>query len=373
MRIALVTSHTGSTPYGTRVAGLARALARHRQEVVVYTRKDAAPLPERDRTQDGYEVVHVPLGPARPMSADATWSHTDDLTRFLTREWHERPPDVAHSYGSMAGLAALLAAREHKVPVVHTHHEPNPEREQVARLVCRHAAHIVATSSDQVTGLCQTGVPRSQITVVPAGVDVDSQEMTGTTDRRTGPVNVLGVGELQPGHGFDNVVTAIADVRDTALVIAAPVETLDRKTSQEAKRLRQLAVRLGVQDRVSVIGTAIRSDVTRLLRSADVVVTTPRQDLSGVVALEAMACGLPVVASAVGALADAVVDQVTGRLVPPGDVPALALALRELVADPTRRDAFGIAGADRVRARYGWDRIVADAVLVYQRAQFVRT
>lgn len=373
MRIALVSSHTDKVPYGTGVAGFARALVRHGHEAVVYTRRNAAHLDHRERTQGGYQVVRVSLGPARPISANAAWAHTDDFAQFLRREWHETQPDIAHSHGSMAGLSALLAAREHDVPVVHTHQEPDPEHERIARLICRHAAHVVATSSDQIPGLCLMGVPRSRISVASAGADLDSTEMAGTTEGRTGRVTVLGLGELLPGHGFDTVIAALADVRDAVLVIAAPVETLDRNTNQEAKRLRQLAVRLGVEDRVSVIGTATRPEVAGLLRSADVVVTAPRQDSSGVVALEAMAHGLPVVASAVGALADVVVDRITGRLVPAGDVPAFAHALRELVADPTERDALGIAGADRVRARYGWDRVVRDALLVYRRAaQFVR-
>ncbi|MEV6717603.1 glycosyltransferase [Lentzea sp. NPDC051208] len=371
MRIALVTSHTGTTALETAVAGLARALARSGHDAVVHTRRDAAHLAEREHTPDGYEVVRVALGPARPMSADAAWSYTNELARFLNREWDKRPPDIAHTYGTMAGLAALLAAREHKIPVVHTHNEPDPERERVERLVCRHAAHVVAPSNGRVTGLCRMGIPRSRITVVPAGVDLDGQETAGTAARRPGRVSLLGIGELRSGHGFDTVVAAMAEVRDARLVIAAPVETLDRKTGQEAKRLRQFAVRLGVADRVSVAGTATPSDVAALLRSADVVVTTPRQDSSGVYALEAMGHGLPVVASAVGALADAVVDGVTGRLVPPGDVPALALSLREMVAEPAKREAFGTAGADRVRARYGWDRVAADTLLVYQRVEFV--
>jgi D-inositol-3-phosphate glycosyltransferase len=373
MRIALVSSHTDKVPYGTGVAGFARALVRHGHEAVVYSRRNATHLEQRERAQDGYEVVRVPLGPARPISADAAWAHTDEFAQSLRREWNETKPDIAHSHGSMAGLAALLAAREQDVPVVHTHHEPNPEHERIARLICRHAAHVVATSSDQVPGLCLMGVPRSRISVTSAGVELDSEEMVDTSEHRMGRITVLGLGELLPGHGFDAVIAALADVRDAVLVIAAPVETLDRNTNQEAKRLRRLAVRLGVDDRVSVIGTATRPEVVGLLRSADVVVAAPRQDPSGVVALEAMAHGLPVVASAVGALADVVVDGITGRLVPPGDVPALALALRELVADPTQRDAFGIAGADRVQARYGWDRVVRDTLLVYERAaQFIR-
>ncbi|MGW6929281.1 glycosyltransferase [Lentzea sp. NPDC054927] len=374
MRIALVSSHTDKVIYETSTAKCARALARHGHEVVVYARRNAAHLEERQRAQDGYQVVHVPLGPARPISADAAWSYTDDFARFLRREWNETKPDVAHSHGSMAGLATLLAARDHAVPVVHTHHEPAPEHERITRLICRHAAHVVATSSDQVRGLCLAGVPRSRISVASPGVDLDDQDVTDAAIRPTGRVNVLGLGGLLTGHGFDTVVAALADVRDAALVIAAPVEMLDRNTDQEARRLRQLAVRLGVQDRVSVLGTANRADVITLLRSADLVVTAPRQDPSGTVALEAMARGLPVVASAVGALADVVVDKVTGRLVPPGDTHALMVALRELVADSTRREAFGLAAADRVRARYSWDRVVQEAIRVYQRAaDLVRT
>lgn len=202
-------------------------------------------------------------------------------------------------------------------------------------------------------------------------VDLDRREMATPGGSRTRCVGLLSIGELLPGHGFDTVVAAITDVRNASLVIAAPVQTIAPTTKQEATRLRQLAVRLGVQDRVSVIGTATKSDVTGLLRSANIVVTTPRQHSSGVVALEAMACGLPVVASAPGALGDIVIDKITGRLVPPGNVPVLALTLLELIADPTSRETFDIAGADRVRARYAWDRIVTDALLVYQHAQFV--
>lgn len=90
MRIALVTSDSGTAPYGTGVAGLARALVRHQHEVIVYARRNAADLPGRERTQEGYEVARVPLGPARPMSADAVWSYTDDFARFLNHEWAER-------------------------------------------------------------------------------------------------------------------------------------------------------------------------------------------------------------------------------------------------------------------------------------------
>ncbi len=98
------------------------------------------------------------------------------------------------------------------------------------------------------------------------------------------------------------------------------------------------------------------------MRSADAVVCVPWYEPFGIVPLEAMACGVPVVVSTVGGLVDSVVDGVTGLHVPPRRPDRLAVALRSLLADPERRSALGAAGVRRVRSRYGWDRI-ADATL----------
>jgi glycosyltransferase involved in cell wall biosynthesis len=108
-----------------------------------------------------------------------------------------------------------------------------------------------------------------------------------------------------------------------------------------------------------------RTDVPALLRSADAVVCVPWYEPFGIVPLEAMACGRPVVASAVGGIQDTVVDQVTGLLVPPRRPDALSSALRDLLASPTMGAAYGIAGRDRVLARYGWERVAAATAQVY--------
>ena len=102
-----------------------------------------------------------------------------------------------------------------------------------------------------------------------------------------------------------------------------------------------------------------------LLRSADVVVCSASYEPSGTVALEAMACGVPVVASAVGAMADSVVHDVTGRLVPPKDPDRLADAINLLLRDSFLRRSFGAAGRDRAKARYSWDRVAADTLRIY--------
>jgi glycosyltransferase involved in cell wall biosynthesis len=104
-----------------------------------------------------------------------------------------------------------------------------------------------------------------------------------------------------------------------------------------------------------------------LLRSADIAVCAPWYEPFGIVPLEAMACGIPVVAVAVGGFTDTIVDGVTGALVPPRQPAALASALRGLLGDPALRQAYGFAAADRVRARYSWDKVAADTLVVYDK------
>jgi D-inositol-3-phosphate glycosyltransferase len=105
--------------------------------------------------------------------------------------------------------------------------------------------------------------------------------------------------------------------------------------------------------------------VPALIRSADVVVCTPWYEPFGIVPLEAMACGVPVVAAAVGGLVDTVVDGRTGVLVPPREPEAVAAAVAGLLADPVRARAFGRAGVKRVLGRYGWDRIAGGTLASY--------
>ena len=126
-----------------------------------------------------------------------------------------------------------------------------------------------------------------------------------------------------------------------------------------------VAERAGVADRVDLCGRVSRADLPALMRSADVVACAPWYEPFGIVPLEAMASGVPVVATAVGGHLDSVVDGVTGLLVPPREPAALAAALRSLLADPARRRALGEAGAARARRLYGFDRIAASTRRVY--------
>jgi hypothetical protein len=139
------------------------------------------------------------------------------------------------------------------------------------------------------------------------------------------------------------------------------IDELPRR-DREAVRLRRLAEQEGVAERVHLLGGVERRRVPELMRSADVVVSVPWYEPFGMVAVEAMACGVPVVASAVGGQVDTVVDGVTGIHVPPRRPDEVARALNALLTDARMRKRMGTAGAERARNRYSWD-FVAELTL----------
>jgi D-inositol-3-phosphate glycosyltransferase len=396
MRISMVSEHASplaalgdvdSGGQNLHVAELSSALARLGHEVVVYTRRADPDLPARVDTARGFSVVHVAAGPPGPLLKDELLPHMGEFADGLARHWRQRPPDVVHAHFWMSGLASVLSADSLGVPVVQTFHALGsvkrrhqgqqdtspPGRRRLERLVGRSVARIAATCTDEVFELVRMGVPRSRISVVPCGVDVRQFGPEGPVADRGVRHRLLSVGRLVPRKGFDLVIEALPRLPDTELVIAGGPQPSGLSADAEARRLRQMANRCGVSDRVTLLGQVSRAEMPALLRSADVVVCTPWYEPFGIVPLEAMACGVPVVAAAVGGLTDTVVDGVTGRHVPPGDPAALARVLRPLLDDPTLRQAYGAAGCDRAHARYSWDRIAADTEQIYQHTGVVPT
>ncbi|MBN3452926.1 glycosyltransferase [Mycobacterium sp. DSM 3803] len=390
MKIAMVSEHAsplaalGGVDAGgqnVHVAALSAALSRRGHQVTVYTRRDDPELPERVSAPDGYTVVHVPAGPPEPLPKDELLQYMGGFAQFLDAEWADDRPDVAHAHFWMSGVATQLAARHLNLPAVQTFHALGvvkrrhqgaadtspPERLKLEAMVARGATWVAATCTDEVFELMRLGRARTRTSVVPCGVDLDLFTPAGPALRRGAKHRIVSVGRFVPRKGFDLAVRALPTLPDTELVIVGgPAKTqLDR--DPEANRLRELASELGVADRVRLCGSVARDKMPAVLRSADVVACTPWYEPFGIVPLEAMACGIPVVASAVGGMLDTVVHDVTGRLVPPKRPDLLAGTLGELLRDQFLRQSLGAAGRDRARSRYSWDRIAADTLRVYDR------
>ncbi len=151
-------------------------------------------------------------------------------------------------------------------------------------------------------------------------------------------------------------------------MIAGGPPRAEIRTDPVLQDLARLADRAGVSDRVMFTGKVTRARIPVLLRSADLFVHVAGDEATGILPIEAMACGTAVVAAAGGADQDAVVDGATGVLVQPGDAQALARRIRQLLASPMLLEGLGIAAADRARSRYSWDRIGKETLAAYERA-----
>jgi glycosyltransferase involved in cell wall biosynthesis len=390
MRIDMVSEHAsplaaiGGVDTGgqnVHVAALAAGLASRGHRVTVYTRRDDESLPERVALQDGYDVVHVPAGPPRELPKDELPPHMPAFARVLRRHWSQHPPDVVHAHFWMSGLASVEAAASllTPVPVLQTFHALGsvkrrhqgaadtspPDRIDLERGLCRDVAHVVATCTDEVFELRRLELARDRVSIVPCGVDTDVFTPSGPVAPRTERKRLLVLGRLVERKGQDDAVRALARVPGAELVVVGgpPASALD--ADPEVRRLRGIAADLGVGDRLVFTGSVARTDVPAWVRSADVVLAVPWYEPFGITPLEAMACGRPVVATAVGGLVDSVADGVTGDLVPPRDPDRLGEVLAALLADDDRRAAYGAAGVRRAE-RYRWSRVVADTENVYR-------
>jgi D-inositol-3-phosphate glycosyltransferase len=218
------------------------------------------------------------------------------------------------------------------------------------------------------------GVDSNKVSIAPCGVDLELFGRKGESEPRRRRHRLVSVGRLVPRKGVDLVIRSLAALKrdghdDVELVIVGGGGDSSALASDpEAQRLLALAGELGVQDQVDMRGQVPREDIPALLRSADAVVCTPWYEPFGIVPLEAMACGAPVVAASVGGLIDTVQDRTTGLQVRPKDSQALATALSELLQNPEMGRTMGQNGQRRVHSRYSWSRVAADTEKAYQAA-----
>ncbi|WP_229073222.1 glycosyltransferase [Actinoplanes sp. DH11] len=391
MRIAMISEHAsplaalGGVDAGgqnSHVAELAAALAGQGHEVRVYTRRDSTDLPTVVPMGERVDVVHVPAGPATVLPKDELLPFMGAFADWMAADWRDEwRPDVAHAHFWMSGLAALDAGRACDVPVVQTFHalgsvkrrhqgdaDTSPRgRVSYERHLGRSVDRVIVQCRDEVDELLRLGVPRSAMELVPSGVNTERFSSRGPAVPRTpGLARILTVARLVERKGIEDTIRALAAVPGAELVVVGGPPAGELAEDRYARRLRALAEKCRVADRVRLAGAVPAHEMPRWYRSADLVAATPWYEPFGLTPLEAMACGVPVVATAVGGLTDTVVDGVTGDLVPPRDPRALAAALRRLVNEEVRRFAYAAAAEDRAAASYAWPRIAERMAAAYR-------
>lgn len=393
LRLAMLSVHTCplAAPGGKETGGmnvyvreLSRELSRMGVEVDVYTRSQNPGIPRVVALGERAEVIHVAAGPEAPMPRECLVDHLDEFAEGV-EEWRivRGDYDLIYAHYWLSGVVGLALRERWGVPVLQMFHTLGRLKNSVARSpgeieplrrieaeagIVRAVDRIVAANVVEREHLVRHyGAPAGRIAVIPCGVDttlfrpgdaLEARRRLGFDDR---PV-VLYVGRLQPIKGLDTLCDAVAALRAGGV----PAELLvvggdaDESPAGHEAYLRRRIDALKLTPHVRFVGAQPQDVLREYYVAADVTVLPSYYESFGMVALEAMACGSPVVGSRVGGLTTTVRDRVTGYLIPEGDVAALAHRLADLIADPDERERLGREGA-RWAAQHRWP-CVAEAV-----------
>lgn len=405
MRIAMLSVHTcplatlgGKDTGGMNVyvRELARELGRRGIAVDVFSRSQDPFVPRVRWFGENARVVHIPAGPEAPLDKNDLWRYTDAFVAGV-RGFAEREGvryDILHSHYWLSALVALgLRDGGWDAPIVHMFHTlaaakeaaGHPEdrrRLEAEREIARAVdAVVAATPVDREQIVTYYHAPLERIHVIPPGVNLERFRPIPVLEARAhvgSPCQpceeahmLLYVGRMDPLKGVDDLLRALPYVvrdlpddwpcRICLALIGGDAESSDEALRQEMARLEQLKEALGLADFAIFLGRRDQDELPYYYSAADVCIVPSHYESFGMVALESLACGTPVVASRVGGLTTIIEDGVNGFLVPQGDPVAMAYRILQLVEDCQLRRQMGLYGLETARA-YAWPRI-ADRIL----------
>ena len=386
MRIALIATHSSVTPVDGsdsqpgQATALARSLAAYGHRVTLYTRRENPGCPRTAILGNGAVAEHIAAGPARPLSAEQTARHLPEFAAQLADHWRVRQPDVVHAFSWTAGLAALGATRHLDVPVLQTFESlgsaerrhltgsvVGASRVKLEASIGRTVAAVLARSGAEADELARLAVPKSAVRIIPCGIDTELFTVDGERAERGSRPRLIAFAVDGTTRGLESVLRAMTQLPEAELVIVGGPDARHMPRTGPFRELAQLAAAIGVRSRITFAGEVEQAALPALLRSADIMVSASPYEPDGTAAIQAMACGTPAVVSAVGAHTDAVVDGITGLLIPPEHPAMLAHRVRMLLSRPALLQAYGIAAADRARSRYSEQRIGQETVAAYER------
>jgi D-inositol-3-phosphate glycosyltransferase len=403
-RIALISEHAsplatiGGADSGGQnvyVAEVARHLAARGHSVDVFTRRDRDDLPAVFCWEPGVRVVHVPAGPAEPIRKEALHGYMPAFAAwmegFIRRQ--PKPYDLAHANFYMSGMVALELKRRLGLPFVITFHALG----RVRRLYqggadafpdARFAAEErIMAEADRVVAECPQdrddmvalyGADPARIAVVPCGVDPEEFFPINRELARLSlglPLDeplLLQLGRMVPRKGVDNVIRAAGRLRHRyglaarLVIVGGESDDPDPAATPEIARLQRIAVEEGVANRVLFTGRRPHAAAKYFFSAADLFVTTPWYEPFGITPLEAMACGTPVIGSAVGGIKYTVRDGETGVLVPPNDPEALAAQVARLLRSPPLLARLRRQAIDHVRTNFTWAGVADSLAALYE-------
>ena len=373
----------------------AKRIAAAGLEVDIYTRANRADLPETVAIAPGVNVRHLEAGPFDGISKDELPSQICAFMSSFMRQEVRFPVghyDLIHSHYWISGQLGWLVSERLGIPLVHTMHTmakvknlalaegetPEPKSRAIGeeQVVKASSALIANTASEAASLVSLYDACPERVFVVPPGVDLTTYKVNGGKKSARKKLSIsnetqllLFVGRIQPHKGPEVLIRAVAEMVKhnpnlRATLRAVIMGGASGNGSKEPEKLRALATFLGVSDVIEFKAPVLRDELSEWYRAADLVCVPSYSESFGLVALEAQACGTPVVATAVGGLRTAVADGISGSLVDGHDPRAWSATILRLLLEPQRRLLLSM-GAVEHASHFGWDTTARGILDVY--------
>lgn len=401
-RVASISVHTSPlATLGGKDAGgmnvyvreLSCHVARLGLPVDIFTRRTDPHTPEIVELCPGVNVVSITAGPPAPLDKNRLFDHLPEFAAqaalFSLR--HGVRYDVVHAHYWLSGWTAHLLRRYWETPFVQmfhttahmknavsaTAHQETPLRIRIERKLVELADSLIAANPDERADLIwRQRTPSEKICTVPPGVDLDLFSPHDRTscrqelDLAPNAKVVLFVGRVDPIKGIDTLlaaaeIMAAAGSRPCFVFVGGDLDDHGRPIGPLADVERD-AVARGIAGNMRFVGSQPQDKLPIFYAAADVAAVPSRYESFGLVAVEAMACGTPVVASRVGGLTFTVEEGTNGLLVPLGDAETLAAGMQQVISDDDLRMRLSL-GAVETAGRFAWQAVASQILHVYQR------
>lgn len=410
-RIAFLSEHASPTALlgGADAGGqnvyvdeVSRNLARRGYAVDVFTRRDSADAPEIIEWASGVRIVHLQAGPSWPRPKDELWpfmpEFRDSFLSFMLRD--EVKYDLIHGNFWMSGWVASELRQRLHIPAVQIFHATGKTKRRHQKKVDTSPGDRIKTELEVIRNvdrlIAQCPAERAElvddyhadarkVVIIPSAVNTRVFRPIPQTDARrrigldlAGKVIVY-IGRMLPRKDIRNIVRALALLLQqedsclhspasplTLMIVGGETVEPDPVATPEIGELQRLARELGVSEHVRFIGKRQANELRDYYSAGDVVVTTPWYEPFGLTPLEAMACGRPVIGSAVGGITFTIKDGETGLLVPPRDPVALAASLQQLLSQPELSIRMGVAARKRVEREFTWSIVAMRTAALYE-------
>ncbi|MEN9305568.1 MAG: hypothetical protein RLY76_836 [Actinomycetota bacterium] len=365
--------------------------------VDIFTRANKSGLPAKVEIADGVTVRHLEAGPYDGISKDELPSQICALMSSFMHVEARLPVgyyDLLHSHYWISGQLGWLISERHKLPLVHTMHtmakvknlaladgeKPEPQTRAIGeeQVVAASSALIANTAAEAASLVSLYDACPDRTFVVPPGVDLTTYKVNGGKKSARAKLGIKDdalmlafVGRIQPHKGPEVLIRAVAEMVSHNPHLRSRLKTViiggaSGNGSQEPERLKALTVFLGIGDVIEFVPPVAHEELSDWYRASDLVCVPSYSESFGLVALEAQACGTPVVATAVGGLRTAVADGISGSLVDGHDPRAWSAVISRLLMEPERRLLLSM-GAVEHASHFGWDTTARGMLDVYDR------